>query len=108
MPGGRTTPWDFWPELSLQDPSLLGRPAVVSGLSAFHWKQVFDRVERVGLIAGDHKVNKQGKPSRPVYLAFGFKGFPKDGVRDWNDTQTDADDAEPVPPAQLPPAGGTP
>jgi hypothetical protein len=41
-------------------------------------------------------------------LAFGFKGFPKDGVRDWNDTQTDADDAEPVPPAQLPPAGGTP
>ncbi len=108
MPGGRTTPWDFWPELSLHDPSLLGRPAVVSGLSAFHWKQVFERVERVGLIAGDHKVNKKGKPSRPVYLAFGFKGFPKDGVRDWNDTEIDADDAEPVAPAQLPPAGGTP
>ncbi len=115
MPGGRTTPWDFWPALSLHDPALLGRPAVVSGLSAFHWKQVFERVERVGLIAGDHKVNKKGKPSRPVYLAFGYKGFPPGGVRDWTDDTRDADDAddvEAVPPATLPtttpPAGGTP
>lgn len=116
MPGGRTTPWDFWPDLSLHDPALLGRPAVVSGLSAFHWKQVFEHVERVGLIAGDHKVNKQGKPSRPVYLAFGYKGFPAGGVRDWTDNTRDADDAEAVPPAPLapplpaatPPAGGRP
>jgi hypothetical protein len=101
MPGGRTTPWDFWPALSLHDPALLGRPAVVTGLSAFHWKQVFDRVERVGLLAGDHKLNKRGKPSRPAYLAYGFKGFPPAGVRDWNDDSREADEVEPVPPAQL-------
>jgi len=101
MPGGRTTPWDFWPQLSLDDPALLGRPALVTGLSAFHWKQVFERVELVGMLQGDHKRNSKGKPSRPAYLAFGFKGFTPDGVRDWDDTKGDSDEAAGVQPAAL-------
>lgn len=106
MPGGRTTPWDFWPQLSLDDPALLGRPALVTGLSSFHWKQVFERVELVGALQGDHKRNSKGKPSRPVYLAFNYKGFPPAGVRDWNDDKRDADEVDPVPAA--PKLGGAP
>jgi 4-amino-4-deoxy-L-arabinose transferase-like glycosyltransferase len=87
MPGGRVTPWDFWPELDLRrHDELLGRPAVAVGLSQYHWLQVFDRVGEPVRLAGDHKEfrsgPKAGQPSRPAFEAQGFRGFPKGGVQD--------------------------
>ncbi|HYF13476.1 MAG TPA: glycosyltransferase family 39 protein [Phycisphaerales bacterium] len=78
-PGGRRTPWDFWPETNLRgmQDQLLGRPAVVVGLDDFHWKQVFERIERFGRLDGDHKRN------RPAFLCDGFKGFPPGGLDDY-------------------------
>ncbi|MFO0830427.1 MAG: glycosyltransferase family 39 protein [Phycisphaerales bacterium] len=81
-PGGRTTPWDFWHEMDLDDPQLLTRPALVVGLTREHWLQAFERVGEPIHLAGDLKVDKQGRPARPAFKAYGFKGFPLGGVRD--------------------------
>lgn len=82
LPGGRTTPWDFWPELDIDNPALMGRPALVVGLSREVWQRVFDRVGEPVLLAGDHKVDKQGKPTRPALKAYGFRGFPPGGLKE--------------------------
>jgi 4-amino-4-deoxy-L-arabinose transferase-like glycosyltransferase len=80
MPGGRTTPWDYWPRTNLRDPvqagALVGRAAVCVGLSGYHWEQAFARVEHVGALRGDHKKN------RHAYRCFVFRGFPAGGVRE--------------------------
>jgi len=82
MPGGRKTPWDFWPSMDFRRATGLdGRPAVAVGLSTWHWQQVFANVRKHGALEGDHKRNKQGEPSRPAFLCAGFKGFPRDGSR---------------------------
>jgi cytochrome bd-type quinol oxidase subunit 2 len=86
MPGGRVTPWDFWPELDLRRAVALGgRPALVVGLTHRHWEAVFERVEYVGALEGDHKLDKDGRPTRPAFRAYGFRGFPEGGVPepDW-------------------------
>lgn len=80
-PGGRTTAWDFWPELDINDPALLTRPAVVVGLTREDWLQAFERVGEPVHLAGDLKVDKQGHPARPAFKAYGFKGFPLGGIR---------------------------
>ncbi len=79
-PGGRTTAWDFWPELDIEDPALLTRPAIVVGLTREDWQQVFERVGEPVHLAGDLKVDKQGHPARPAFKAYGFKGFPVGGI----------------------------
>jgi hypothetical protein len=77
MPGGRKTPWDYWPGMRFDDaPDLLGRPGVAVGLTSGHWRQVFARVQRLGTLEGDHK------KSRPAFLCEDFAGVPPGGVRE--------------------------
>ncbi len=73
--GGRPTPWDFWAGASLDDPALLGRPALLLGARKEQWEPMFERVEPLdtptGRLEGEHK---QG---RFAFLGFGYKGWPK-------------------------------
>ncbi|MFO0857116.1 MAG: glycosyltransferase family 39 protein [Phycisphaerales bacterium] len=79
MREGRTTPWDFWPTMNLHsqpvNAQLLGRPALAVGLSREDWLQHFERVEEIGALDGDHKRDKQGKPSRPAFRCYNFRGY---------------------------------
>ena len=88
---GRSTPWDFWPEVSLRAPrrELLGRPAVAVGLQEDVWQHVFTRVVRApddGLLAGDRKLvhngANNGRPSRPAFLVYDFRGIQPRTPRD--------------------------
>jgi len=76
--GGRPTQHDFWTDTDLDDPALLGRPAVLVGGSPEQWAAVFDRVEPQGLLAG---VERKGIVA---YLAHGYRGFstPKPAAAD--------------------------
>jgi hypothetical protein len=71
--GGRPTQYDFWPDRSLDDPSLLGRPAVLSGATLQQWAPLFERVEPVpnGRLNGEHKKD------RLAFLGYGYKGSPE-------------------------------
>ncbi|MCA9288348.1 MAG: hypothetical protein KDA05_07180, partial [Phycisphaerales bacterium] len=74
---GRTTQFDLWPETRLDNPALLGRPAVLLSGKAENWSLGFGRIEEVGAIEGDHR-------RRRVYLGWGYDGFAgaEDATRD--------------------------
>ncbi|MBC7772627.1 MAG: glycosyltransferase family 39 protein [Pyrinomonadaceae bacterium] len=71
--GGRPTPSDFWPAASLDDPALVGRPALLVGGEKSVWEPMFERVTQVetasGQLTGEHKQH------RPAFLAYGYKGW---------------------------------
>jgi hypothetical protein len=77
MADGRLTPYDFWLSTDLRrvNDHLVGRPAIVVGLTAEDWAPLFDRLEEVGTLDGD------GKKNRPAFKAYNFHGFPKGGLR---------------------------
>jgi hypothetical protein len=75
MLGGRVTQYDYWPDTTPKDRTdLLGRNALVVGAWQEVWEQAFERVVPAGRLEGD------GKRDRPAFLAYGFKGFPPDGI----------------------------
>ncbi len=69
--GGRTTDYDFWDDTDLSNPALLGRPALVVGgadETGGKWLTLFERVELIGDLAGEHKVG------RLAFRAYGYTG----------------------------------
>lgn len=80
--GGRKTPWDYWKDTDLRRPrpELLGRPAVVVGATLADWTPYFARVREVGALEGDHKLRKDGTPTRPAFVCEGFLGFDRAGA----------------------------
>jgi hypothetical protein len=73
--GGRPTPWDFWADASLDNPALIGRPALLLGAQIEQWEPMFERVVAVetenGRLEGEHK------PGRLAFLGFGYRGWRK-------------------------------
>jgi 4-amino-4-deoxy-L-arabinose transferase-like glycosyltransferase len=71
--GGRIVQQDFWPDTNLDDPALLGRDAIIvgSGEPIEAWSPLFERVEPVGILPGEHR------PGKVSFIARSFKGFPK-------------------------------
>lgn len=69
--GGRKVQQDYWADTDLNDPKLLGRPALLVGgdSNGAAWAGAFERVERVAELAGE------GKKDRPVFVGYGFRGF---------------------------------
>jgi hypothetical protein len=74
---GRKTQYDFWPGSSLDDPALLGRPAVLSGATFEQWRPLFERVVPVESAAHDGRLNGEHKKDRLAFLGYGYKGWPK-------------------------------
>jgi hypothetical protein len=68
--GGRMTQYDYWPDTSLADPALLGRPAVLVGGKMEDWTPAFDHVREAGQLAGETKKD------RLTFLGVGYRGFP--------------------------------
>lgn len=68
---GRRTQYDFWPDTDLGDLNTLrGRPAIMVGAEIETWQKLFERVESLGRLDGDHK------KGRPAFAGVGFRGFP--------------------------------
>lgn len=70
LTGGRPTQYDYWADTDLNDPALVGRPAVVVGALDPAWAELFEEVREVGRLDGD------GKKNRPAWVCVGFKGLP--------------------------------
>ena len=66
---GRRNQYDIWPDTDLDDPRLLGRPAIILRSHDEPWPDAFERQERYGPLPGDHK------SGRPVYIGYGYRGF---------------------------------
>jgi hypothetical protein len=66
---GRPTQYDYWADTDLDDPSLLGRPAVLVGAVLDQWTPLFDRVTPIGRLVGEHK------KEREAFLGYGYKGW---------------------------------
>lgn len=66
---GRRTNYDYWADTDLDDPSLLGRPAVLVGAVLEQWAPLFDRVVPVGRLQGEHK------KERLVFLGYSYRGW---------------------------------
>jgi hypothetical protein len=81
---GRKTQYDLWPQTNLDDPALLGRPAVLVGGQDYQWEPAFQSVEKIGQLKGETK------KGRVAFIGYGFKGFP---------TSKPAPPANPVSPA---------
>jgi 4-amino-4-deoxy-L-arabinose transferase-like glycosyltransferase len=69
--GGRRTQYDLWAETDLDDPALLGRPAVCVGGHLYQWEPAFERIEEYGMLEGEPKA------SRLTFIGYGYKGFPQ-------------------------------
>lgn len=71
--GGRKSQYDVWPETDLSradtTADLWGRPALLFNGELADWELVFDSVELIDQLPGEHK------PNRPHYLGLGFRGF---------------------------------
>ena len=69
--GGRTTQYDLWPQASLKDPTLLGRPAILLGgdQSGSEWAKAFGSVTPLGTLDGDRKKN------RPAFSGLDYRGW---------------------------------
>ena len=68
--GGRRTQYDLWAETDLRRADhLLGSPAVLVGGEEHQWDLVFDRVEPIGNLKGDHKTDRKS------FIGFGYRGF---------------------------------
>jgi 4-amino-4-deoxy-L-arabinose transferase-like glycosyltransferase len=68
---GRRTQYDMWRDLSLDDPALLGRPAVCVGGHLYQWEHAFESVREHGMLDGEPK------KSRLTFVGYGYKGFPR-------------------------------
>jgi 4-amino-4-deoxy-L-arabinose transferase-like glycosyltransferase len=68
---GRKTQYDLWPQTNLDDPALLGRPALLVGGALYQWQPAFERVEEIGQLQGETK------KGRLAFIGYGYKGFPK-------------------------------
>ncbi len=66
---GRRTQYDYWPDTDLDDPLLLGRPAVLVGAVREQWAPLFERVEPIGRLEGEHK------KERDAFVGYGYKGW---------------------------------
>lgn len=69
--GGRVVQQDFWADTDLDDPALLGRPAVLIGgdTKGTLWNRAFETVTLIGDLRGEPKKN------RPSFIGFGYRGF---------------------------------
>jgi len=72
--GGRRTPWDFWPDTDLNNPQLLGRPALLAGAQIEQWMPMFERV--VPVDSPNAQLDGENKKGRPAFLGYGYKGLP--------------------------------
>lgn len=70
---GRRTQYDLWPETSLDDPALVGRPAVLVGGREEEWEPAFAEVRLHGQLRGETKKNRQ------TFIGLGYRGFPRPG-----------------------------
>ncbi len=68
---GRRTQYDLWAQTNLDDPGLMGRPAVLVGGRLDQWEPAFERIEPIGALPSE---TKRG---RLTWLGFGYKGFPR-------------------------------
>lgn len=67
--GGRKTQYDLWRHTDLtQAINLLGKPAILLGATQEQWQHVFEHVEPIGPLKGDHK-------QRPAFVGHNFLGF---------------------------------
>jgi hypothetical protein len=67
---GRKTQYDMWPQTSLDDPKLLGRPAVLVGGKLEEWAPAFQSVRLFGQLEGETKRDRQ------TFIGLGYRGFP--------------------------------
>lgn len=67
--GYRRTQWDLWPDMSLENPDLRGRNALLIGASESQWKPAFRSLTEVGHLPEDLRRD------RWVYFGEGFRGF---------------------------------
>lgn len=66
--GGRRTQYDHWPETRVDDPGLIGRPAVCVGALKEQWEPWFAVVEPIGSLRGETK------KGRETFVGIGFRG----------------------------------
>ncbi len=67
--GGRKTQYDLWRHTDLtQAQNLLGKPAILLGATQEQWQHVFENVQPIGPLKGDHK-------QRPAFIGYNFRGF---------------------------------
>ena len=67
--GYRRTQWDLWPDMSLENPALLGRNALLIGAGESQWKPAFRTLAEIGHLPEDLRRD------RWVYFGEGFRGF---------------------------------
>lgn len=66
--GGRACQQDHWADHDLNDPSLVGRSAVLIGGESAEWASAFERVVGPVAIPGPHKLGEV------IFIGYGFKG----------------------------------
>lgn len=79
----RTTQFDLWKGTRLDDPELIGRPALLLGGRPEVWGQAFDRVEPLPPLEGDHR-------ERRVFSGRAYRGFDGRGTGQAGSTEGDA------------------
>ncbi|MBX3379577.1 MAG: glycosyltransferase family 39 protein [Phycisphaeraceae bacterium] len=67
--GYRRTQWDLWPDMSLSQPGLIGRNALLIGGSEAQWSPAFRSLTDLGHLSEDLRRD------RWVYFGRGFLGF---------------------------------
>lgn len=72
--GGRPTPSDYWESTRLDDPSLLGRPALLVGGEKKAWEPMFERV--IPIDTADGQLEGEHKQRRAAFMGYGYKGWP--------------------------------
>ncbi len=74
--GYRRTQWDLWPDLSLDNPELINRDAILIGAAESQWSTLFTSVESLGNLPQDRRKD------RWTYLGRQFRlPLPKGGGR---------------------------
>jgi len=66
---GRRNQYDLWTDHDLDDPALIGRPAVFLRSHPDAYPDLFKRQTDLGSLPGDHK------PNRHTFLGYGYLGF---------------------------------
>jgi len=88
--GGRATQYDYFKDTQLNDPALLGRPALLIGADHHQWSQAFQTIKPINPktpletktpLTGDHKLDSNNNPTRPAYIGLNYKGFPQRPIK---------------------------